>query len=169
MSAETETYARTFAQIIGDLVTVLSDLDDATLNAPLPLAEANTMAALATHTVGAGEFWTLVLVGGQRIPRDRPAEFQAVARGADLIARLEAWRAALDALLPGLPEAALGLTPPPPAEYNLTPLHNGEPLTGRACLLHAIEHSAMHLGHLQLTRQLLLALRDGGLPAAGAA
>jgi hypothetical protein len=30
-----------------------------------------------------------------------------------------------------------------------------EPLTVRACLLHAVEHSALHLGHIQLTRSLL--------------
>ncbi|MBX0331071.1 DinB family protein [Oscillochloris sp. ZM17-4] len=169
MSDETIAYARTFGQIIDDLIATLTGLDDAALNAPIDLDEANTMAALATHTIGAGAFWTLVLVGGQRIPRDRPAEFRAVASGPELIARLQAWRAALDALLPDLPEAALGLTPSPPAEYGFTPVRNGELLTGRACILHAIEHSAMHLGHLQLTRQLVLARRDGGLPAAGAA
>jgi uncharacterized damage-inducible protein DinB len=161
MSNETLTYARTFGQIIDDLVATLTGLDDAALNAPINLDEANTMAALATHTVAAGEFWTLVLVGGQRIPRNRPAEFQAVASGSALIARLERWRAALDALLPDLPESALGLTPQPPAEYGFTPVRKGEPLTGRACILHAIEHSSMHLGHLQITRQLVLSRRTG--------
>lgn len=167
MSAETAAYARTFGQIIDDLIATLSGLDDAALNAPIELDEANTMAALAAHTIGAGEFWSLVLVGGQRIPRDRPAEFRAVASAPELIGRLRAWRSALDALLPDLPEAALGPTPPPPAEYNFTPVRNGAPLTGRDCILHALEHSAMHLGHLQLTRQIVLARHKGD--AAGAA
>ena len=30
------------------------------------------------------------------------------------------------------------------------------PMTVRACLLHAIEHSALHLGHIQITRSMLL-------------
>ncbi len=33
--------------------------------------------------------------------------------------------------------------------------------TAREALLHAVEHSALHLGHIQLTRQIL------GYPAAG--
>jgi hypothetical protein len=86
MRDETLTYVRTFGQIIDDLVATLTGLDDAALNTPINLDEANTMAALATHTVAAGEFWTLVLVGGQRIPRDRPAEFHAVDSGPALAA-----------------------------------------------------------------------------------
>lgn len=95
--------------------------------------------------------------------RDRPARSSLASPvahcGPDLIARLRAWQAALAALLPELPAAALGPNPSPPAEYGFTPVRRGQPLTGRACLLHASEHSALHLGHLQLTRQLEVARR----------
>lgn len=120
----------------------------------------------ATHTLGAGEFWTLVLVGGQALPRDRPAEFRAVGHGPDLIARFEGWIAALQALLADLPAEALGPVPHPPAGRRLQAIGDA-PLTGRDCLLHAVEHTATHLGHIQLTRQLVLALREGRLASAG--
>jgi hypothetical protein len=67
-----------------------------------------------------------------------------------------------------LPPEALGPLPNPPAGRRLQALGDA-PLTGRDCLLHAVEHTATDLGHTQLTRQLVLALRAGGLTAAGVA
>jgi hypothetical protein len=52
-------------------------LPDEVLNRAVPICEANTLFALATHLVGAGEFWVLVLAGGREGDRDRDAEFHA--------------------------------------------------------------------------------------------
>ncbi len=166
MSQETAAYANVLAQLARDIIAQLEGLSDDELNHPVPLPEANTIAAIATHAVGAGEYWTLVLLGGQDIPRDRPAEFRAVGHGPDLIARYERWVAALRELLADLPEAALGPLPNPPAGRRLAAIGDA-PITGRDCLLHAIEHTATHLGHIQLTRQLVLALREGALAPRG--
>ncbi|NTU81908.1 MAG: DinB family protein [Chloroflexales bacterium] len=165
MISETTAFAQVLTQIARDIIAQLEGLSDAELNQPVPLPEANTLAALATHTLGAGEFWTLVLVGGQAIPRDRPAEFRAVGHGPALIARFEGWIVALQALLADLPAEALGPVPHPPPGRRLQAIGDA-PLTGRDCLLRAVEHSATHLGHIQLTRQLVLALRDGQLTPA---
>ncbi|HMQ35277.1 MAG TPA: DinB family protein [Chloroflexaceae bacterium] len=166
MAQEATAYAQMLTQIARDIIGQLEGLSDEELNHPVPLPDANTLAAVATHTIGAGEYWTLVLVGGQDIPRDRPAEFRAVGHGPDLIARYERWIAALQALLADLPEAALGPLPNPPAGRRLAAIGDA-PITGRDCLLHAVEHSATHLGHIQLTRQLVLALRGGDLAPRG--
>ena len=55
-----------------------------------------------------------------------------------------------------LPDRALdGIPPQPPAEYRSTG-GLGDTLTLRDCLLHAVEHGALHQGHIQITRQLLV-------------
>jgi uncharacterized damage-inducible protein DinB len=156
MNPEARTIADFLERLARDLIAELQDLPDEVLNRPLPWADANTLFALATHTVGMGEFWVLTLVGGQKIARNRAAEFQAQGRGAELIRRIEQWSAACRVLLDQLPDAQLNDLAQPPAEFLATGGFGDAPLTQRACLLHVIEHSATHLGQIQLTRQFLL-------------
>lgn len=166
MSSEPIAYAQVLTMLAREIIAQLEGLSDEELNYPVPLPDANTLAVLATHTLGAGQYWSLTLVGGQEIPRDRPAEFRAVSHGPDLITGFNGWIAALQALLADLPPDALGPLPNPPAGRRLQAIGDA-PLTGRDCLLHAIDHTATHLGHIQLTRQLVLALRAGSLTAVG--
>lgn len=165
MIAEGIAYAQVLTMLAREIIVQLEGLSDEELNTPVPLPDANSLAALATHTLGAGQYWSLTLVGGQAIPRDRPAEFRALGHGPELIARFEGWVAALQAMLAALPPEALGPLPNPPANRRLQAIGDA-PITGRDCLLHAVEHTATHLGHIQLTRQLVLALRAGDLTAA---
>ncbi len=148
-------FAEILERIARDTLAALDGLPDEVLNRPLPLPETNSLFALATHLAGAGEFWTLVLAGGREIPRDRAAEFHATGTGAALVARYERWIAELHAALDTFPEEALDRLADPPPPYR--PWQGNEPMTIRACLLHAVEHSALHLGHIQLTRQMALA------------
>ncbi len=137
-----------------DVIQQLTGIPDDLLNKPLELPETNTLFALATHLVGAGEFWVLVLAGGWHIERDRLAEFHATGQGADLLARYQRWLENLHAVLDTLPDSAMGQHIEPPATYR--PHMRDQSFTVRDCLLHAIEHSALHQGHIQLTRQVLL-------------
>jgi hypothetical protein len=162
MADEARAYSQVLTILAREIIVQLEGLSDEELNTLVPLPDANTLAALATHTLGAGQYWTLTLVAGQAIPRDRPAEFRAVSHGPELIARFEGWVAALHTMLATLPPEALGPLPDPPVGRRLQAIGHA-PITGRDCLLHAVEHTATHLGHIQLTRQLVLALRAGGL------
>lgn len=54
----------------------------------MPVPDANTIYALATHTVGMGEFWVLALVGQRTITRNRAAEFRAQGSGPALSSTL---------------------------------------------------------------------------------
>ena len=147
-------FSTVLERIARDTLAALDGLSDELLNRPIPLPEANTLYALATHLAGAGEHWALVLAGGRDIPRDRPAEFRASGTLADLVTRYERWITDLHVVLDDLPDAALAWI------VDRAPYRSwqgDEPLTVLACLLHAVEHSALHLGHIQLTRQLLLA------------
>ena len=87
----------------------------------MPIPEANSLFALATHLVGAAEFWVLALAGGRQIARDRDAEFRASGTYQELEVRYLRWLAEVRDVLSTLPDAA----------------------------------SALHLGHIQLTRSLL--------------
>ncbi|HEY7124311.1 MAG TPA: DinB family protein [Ktedonobacterales bacterium] len=137
-----------------DVIKQLADIPDDLLNKPLDLPETNTLFALATHLVGAGEFWVLALAGGWHIERDRQAEFHATGQGADLLARYERWLENIHKVLDTLPDSAMGQHVDPPATYRAR-MHD-QSFTVRDCLLHALEHSALHQGHIQLTRQVLL-------------
>lgn len=136
-----------------DAIAQFGDLDEEHLNRALPLPESNTLFALATHLVGAGEFWVLVLVGQRDIPRDRPAEFHATGKAEDLLLRYECWIQAVHEVLDTLPAERLDALVSVPAGYR--PGTTREMQSVGDALLHAVEHSALHLGHIQLTRQLL--------------
>lgn len=154
MSDETTQIARVLDQIGHEVLDQLEGLSDEALNRHLTLPEANTLFALAIHLVGAGEFWVLVIAGGRTIPRDRLAEFQASGTCADLTERYERWIAdvheVLNALVPERLEERIDVN-----RFRSPPGASAEEVSVREALLHAVEHSALHLGHIQLTRQLL--------------
>jgi uncharacterized damage-inducible protein DinB len=93
------------------------------------------------------------LAGGRDVQRDRLAEFRATGTGAALAARYERWLAAMQDLLQTLPDEQLDQLVPVEPGYH--PSLDETPMTLRDALLHAIEHCALHQGHLELTRQLL--------------
>jgi uncharacterized damage-inducible protein DinB len=142
-------------RIARDAMAQFGDIRDEDFNRRLSLPESNTLCALATHLVAAGEFWVLVLVGKREIPRNRPAEFSATGRARDLLPRYERWIQDVHEVLDDFPDERLSESAEPPAGYALSPASQRERSDVRDALLHAVEHSALHLGHLQLTRQFL--------------
>lgn len=153
MSNEAAQIATVLEKTGRDVLAQLKGISYENLNRPLTLPETNTLFALATHLVGAGEFWVLVIAGGRSMPRDRAAEFRASGSLADLTARYERWIAgvheALAALKPDQMEQRVDVN-----RYRSNPT-TSEEVSVREALLHAVEHSALHLGHIQITRQLL--------------
>lgn len=154
MSDEATRIANVLETIGRGVLGQLSGLSDEDLNRTLSLPEANTLFALATHLVGAGEFWALVVAGGRSIPRDRASEFRASGTRADLTARYERWIADVNAVVTALPADAMERRVDV-NQLRSTPSAAAEEVSVREALLHAVEHSALHLGHIQLTRQLL--------------
>ncbi len=152
--AGTAAQIATLLEHIGhDAMAQLEDITQEDLNLPLTLPESNTLFVLATHLVSAGEFWVLVLVGQRDIPRDRQAEFQASGHAQDLLIRYKNWLQNVHEVLDTLPDEDLDQPANPPAGYLSTSRRATS--NKRDALLHAVEHSALHLGHIQLTRQLL--------------
>jgi len=156
MTAEAAQFAMVLERIARDVMKQLDGLPDDVLNRPVPLPDANTLYAIATHLVGSTEFWAVQMASGCDAGRHRQAEFHATGDGAALIARYERLIGLVHDALDHLPDAAMnGIPPQPPAEYRSTG-GLGATLTLRDCLLHAVEHAALHQGHIQITRQLLV-------------
>ena len=129
----------------------------------LGLRDINTFAALVTHLLGAGEYWTLEAVGGRALGRDRPAEFVAQTTSGDLRARADRWLAAMRELVAGLTEADLARVATLDGQFSPTSgaASHDVPWTVADCLLHAVDHTATHVGHLQIQRQIWDAERGG--------
>jgi Protein of unknown function (DUF664) len=154
MPTEAMQFASVIERTAREIAAQIEGLSDDILNRPLPFADANTLAALATHSVGMGEYWVLALVGGRTIARDRPAEFRASGSAPALVRRFGRWIVDMRALLDTLPDEQMNRVVDPPASFRGPELP--EVITVRDCLLHVVEHSATHLGHIQITRDLLL-------------
>ncbi len=110
-----------------------------------PALGANPIAVIVTHALGSQVDW-LQRAAGREHGRDRDAEFRAGGRSAvELLADVE--RA--EALVPELVRAAVaaGLD-------TVRRTRDGREVSVLYCLVHAIEHTAEHVGHVELTRQL---------------
>jgi uncharacterized damage-inducible protein DinB len=153
MPGEASHFAIVLERIARNALAQFRDISDVDLNRPLELPESNTAMVLATHLIGSAEYWVLELAGGRDVQRNRRSEFRATGTGAELAERYERWLTAMQELLSTLPDERLDQPVSVPASYH--PTLDEEPMTVRDVLLHAIEHSALHQGHLELTRQLL--------------
>ena len=105
----------------------------------------NSLAVLAAHIAGAEHFWIAEVVAGRPTTRDRDAEFAThVTDAAELVRLLEKAEAETREVLSALRESDLdGVREA-----------GGRTVPVRWCILHVIDHTALHLGHMQLTYQL---------------
>ncbi len=106
----------------------------------------NSLGVLAYHVAGAERFWIGDIVAGEPSGRDREAEFRTYGLDAELLKeRLSASLSYSRGVLEGL---------------SLNDLHAARisPRDGRQfsvgwALAHNLEHIAVHMGHMQVTRQ----------------
>ena len=108
--------------------------------------EINSLAVLTAHVAGSEMFWIGDVIIRRATTRVRATEFATTAVTADeLKARLA--QALADSRL-----AVAQLTLANLEEQRPSP-RDKEVYTVAWCLLHALEHVAMHVGHMQLARQ----------------
>jgi uncharacterized damage-inducible protein DinB len=113
----------------------------------VPGPEMNSIAVLVVHTAGAERYWIGDVAGGQPSGRDRPAEFRTEALDeAALVAHLDRSLAESEQILGKFTLEDL-------SAVRRSTMHDRE-CTVMWALLHALEHSANHLGHIQMARQL---------------
>ncbi len=112
-----------------------------------PGPEMNSIAVLAAHTAGAERYWIGDVAGQEPSSRVREAEFEV--KGVETAVLLARLQAALDhsrTVLESLTLADL-------EQERMSP-RDGRTFTAGWALLHGFEHTALHTGDIQLTRQL---------------
>lgn len=130
------------------MVAILAGMDDVTANRTLGVRGSNSPYVLLFHSLGAMRRWSSTVNRGIEVPRDRDAEFRASGSVAGL---LEVAAAQREAFIEDVLATDLGAPPatvPPGA-------HPVRTATCLAVLVHVIEELAQHLGHLEITRDLL--------------
>ncbi len=136
---------------IDAMVIGVERLDDTLVNTAPPVPHVNTPAQLVVHALSACEWWCAFVICGHPTPRDRDAEFMATST--------------VDALRQQASELKERLTELAPEIAAKTDLHIeptttvplGVPWTVGAALVHAYEELAQHLGHLEITVDMVLA------------
>jgi uncharacterized damage-inducible protein DinB len=108
----------------------------------------NSLCVMAAHLAGSETFWMKEMIGGQPIKRDRDAEFVTKGKSvAELHSMLDSTGKKTEEVLSSLK----------PAQLEETRKYRDRTVTVRWSILHVIEHVALHIGHMQLTRQLWMA------------
>jgi uncharacterized damage-inducible protein DinB len=114
----------------------------------VPGEDMNSLCVLAVHTAAAERYWIGDMVGGEPSGRVRSQEFEA--RGlpeAELVAHL-------DRALQHSQQILAQLTLDDLNVMRTSPMHHNREFRAGWSLMHALEHTAVHTGHMQLTRQL---------------
>ncbi len=149
MITELANYLERLEDLRGQISGLVAELPADALNwRPLPGNgdhAANSLAILAAHSAGAEHFWIAEVAGGRPATRDREAEFATQAASAEEIVRL------LDHTARETREVFRTLKD---TDLKTTRQTAGHTVPVRWCLLHVIDHTSLHLGHMQLTFQL---------------
>jgi uncharacterized damage-inducible protein DinB len=155
MDAEIGTYSRELQSLLARVCGCLDGLDEAQLNWRPPIGGANSVCVIASHTLGNARAWVLGIACGRPVGRDRPAEFRASGRDASaLVADAQRLSSEIDAALSALSPSDLDRRLVPPQSL----WGEGDPyeISVREALMHVVEHASLHLGQIQLTRDLAL-------------
>lgn len=138
-------YLERLAMLHAEMAKALTGLPQAALDWSLG-PELNSLAVLAAHVAGSETFWIGDVIVRRTTTRVRDHEFQTTAVSADDL------KARLAHALADSRQAVAQLTLDNLAELRASP-RDGEVHSVAWCLLHALEHVAIHVGHMQLARQ----------------
>jgi len=155
LPSELENYLQRLEDLRGQIKNLITAVAPDRLNwRPFEASgeqQANSLAILVAHTCGAEHFWIGEVIGGNPPTRNRQAEFSTqTSSQTDLFHLLQQTSNETREVLLALPPDAM----------NSTREVEAEEVPVRWALLHVIDHTALHLGHMQMTFQLL----TGGTP-----
>jgi uncharacterized damage-inducible protein DinB len=147
--AELSSYLQHIEDLRGQVRGLIADLPAEALNwRPIEGVDehaTNSPAVLAAHVAGAEHFWIAEVIGGRPTTRDRDAEFRLEVTDAfELIRRF-------DSVQVETREVFSTLTA---TDLEGTRETRGKTVSVRWGILHVIDHTALHLGHMQITYQL---------------
>ncbi len=135
-----------FAKSHQDLNNVLDALPDEAMDW-VPGENMNSTAVLISHVAGAGRFWVGDMALGEQSERVRQDEFETDGISKDNL------QARLDESMAYIQEGLTKLTIEDLDRMVEWPGRN-QSLSVGWCLLHGLEHTTEHVGHLQILQQL---------------
>jgi uncharacterized damage-inducible protein DinB len=161
--SEVEHYRKMIEDLRGQVEDLIRDLPPEALNwrpledtaADSGAHETNSLAVLAAHIAGAERFWICEVVGGLPPRRDRDAEFATTVGQADVL---------VEGLKRVCVESRRVLSSLTDVDLEGDRQARGKAVPVRWCILHVIDHTALHLGHMQLTYQLWMGGQSGPSP-----
>ena len=134
-----------FTELHADIKKVLEGLPAEALDW-VPGPDINSIAVLVTHLTGSERYWIGVAVN-KPPERDRDAEFRTKGLSTDELL-------ALVVFVDDFARQVMGSMSLKDLEAVRHSPRNDKAFSVGWCLIHALEHSSLHAGHLQLTRQL---------------
>lgn len=149
MLSELDNYLQRIEDLHKQIFDLIENMPREGLNFfPITLPDlqvSNSLAVLTTHIVGTEHFWIGEVIGGLPATRDRAAEFAIrVRNAAPLVDMLNNVLAETKGVFARLSEIDLNKT------YEV----EEKMVLGRWAILHVVDHTSLHLGHMQLTYQL---------------
>ena len=146
--AEVQSYLTGFGILKEQIRDAIQGLNDEAANwRPLP-KDTNSIYAILYHLMGVESHWIRQVIDRETIDRDREAEFRASGHLSEIVDRWGRVDETNGRILGNLSSSQLG-------ESRAVTLRTGVGShTVRWCILHMISEYAIHLGHIQLTRQL---------------
>jgi hypothetical protein len=154
-SPEIESFRIRIGYEFDRLLETIAGLDDEAVNWKPPVPGGNSLLVLVTHALASAEEHIVGKAAGKTVVRDRAAEFVVTGGAGHLAARAAEVRRRIGEALDGL-EGRLDEERDPP--FGKWPGSRG---TVRDRLIHSVSHTAEHVGHAQLTRDLLKARTAG--------
>jgi hypothetical protein len=146
MENEIQSYIAEFNSLEEEIHKSIQGLSDEAANwRPLP-KDTNSIYAIITHLAGAQSNWIKRVIAGIPVQRDREAEFTSAGSLSEAVKNWKAVNRECEGVLRKLSQNQLDETRDVSGPFGR--------VTVRWCILHQIRHYALHLGHIQLTRQL---------------
>lgn len=140
----------TLDDALTELRTAVDGLTPEQLNRRLAGDGSNPLAVIATHALESTRSWLSLATGATLPPRDRPAEFRAVADGG-----FQGWVDGRIAICRALLSDVETIDPARQGTAPWRTTHAEEPVTAAWALLHAVGHLEEHVGHAHVMRDLL--------------
>jgi hypothetical protein len=151
MGISVDTLADYVDQALGTMTAIVTGLGDEAANTRPSLPGANSPYVILRHCLGVVEYWGGHMIAGRPVQRDRDAEFRSSGPVAALAAAAREtarqFRTDLQAADPAAPPRG---THPTVSPSDLEMTSQGH------ALLHIAEEVYQHLGHLEITRDILV-------------
>jgi hypothetical protein len=168
MNNEIAAYEESIGDRIKQIRELVERMTPAQANWRPPFDEMNSIWALAAHALGNARAWIIGIAAGNEIGRDRPGEFASSGEHvATLLSQIDRIAGDVVQALNGIDTARLDVRLVPSQEL----WGEGPPreISVRDAIVQVIEHLSLHLGHMQVTRDLASGRAQASATTAGTA